>query len=225
MTDDMFPFVEGEDAPTFAEAGDGNRKAVFVAGGLAAALVLGAGGWFLLGAGSSDGATASAFVPKVSSRSAAVTPKKAVTPLKKLPVAYKAELGRDPFKALYVLPVAGPLTPTTTTPTTTTPTGTGTTTTTGTGTTPTTPGTTTASTRYALKLVSISKPQPEVRFFTWLVAGQAKTVIPAQRFGKVGEIVVLAYEKNAAGTATGAIIQVGDDSPIDVKIGETVSVL
>ena len=51
------------------------------------------------------------------------------------------------------------------------------------------------------------------------------TVIPAQRFGKYGEIVVLAYEKNTAGKVTGAIIQVGDDSPIDVMIGETVSVL
>jgi hypothetical protein len=36
---------------------------------------------------------------------------------------------------------------------------------------------------------------------------------------------VLAYEHNAAGAATGAVIQVGDDTPIDVSIGETVSVL
>jgi hypothetical protein len=50
-------------------------------------------------------------------------------------------------------------------------------------------------------------------------------VIPAQRFGKFGEIVVLATEGNDAGKVVGAVIQVGDDSPLDVKIGESVSVL
>ena len=57
------------------------------------------------------------------------------------------------------------------------------------------------------------------------MAGKSVTVIPAQRFGKYGELVVLAYTRNAAGTATGVIIQVGDDNPIDIKIGEKVSVL
>jgi hypothetical protein len=110
------------------------------------------------------------------------------------------------------------------TTTATSPTSTGTagttapTTTTGTSTTPTT-------SRYTLKLVSISKPSPEVRFTTWKVGTDSKTVIPAQRFGKYGEIVVLAFAKNAQGVVDKAIIQVGDDSPIDVKIGESVSVL
>jgi hypothetical protein len=228
MSQDTFPFAPVDEAPSFVDEGESsNRRAVLVAGGVAAALVVAAGGWFLLG-GSSDTVNNSAFVP-AKSRPAAVAPKKVVTkPVKKLPTAYKDKLGRDPFRALYVVPVAAAVTPGTTptgtTPTGTTPTGT---TPTGstTGSTGTTSGTPTGTTRYALKLVAISKPSPEVRFFTWMVAGKKVVVIPGQRFGKVGEIVVLAYERNAAGTATGAIIQVGDDSPIDVQVGETVSVL
>lgn len=77
---------------------------------------------------------------------------------------------------------------------------------------------------YALNLVAISKPSPEVRFYTFTVDGKSATVIPAQRFGEHGELVVLAYTKNAAGTATGAIVQVSHDNPINVKIGERVSV-
>jgi hypothetical protein len=223
MTENTFPFAEAEETAPFEEEGERSRKAVLVAGGVAAALFLGAAGWFLLGGSSSDGSGA-AFVPKAkTSRAAAVTTKKVVkTATKKLPVAYKAPLGRDPFRALYVLPVAAPAAAaTTTTPTTTTTTtGTGTTTPTST-TTSGTPGTT----RYALKLVSISKPSPELRFTTWLVEGKRTVVIPAQRFGKHGELVVLAFVQNASGVVDKAIIQVGDDSPMDVLVGETVSVL
>jgi hypothetical protein len=219
MSQDTFPFVEGEDDAPFAEEGERNRKAVLIAGGVAAALVLGAAGWFFLG-GSSDSSTDSALVPTHQVRPAVVAPKKAaVKPVKKLPAAYKAQLGRDPFKALYVVPAA----------TTTAPVGTVPTTTPGSPAPTTVNGSTGTSApvaaRYPLKLVSISKPSPEVRFFTWTVDAKKTVVIPAQRFGKLGELVVLAYTRNAAGTATGAIIQVGDDSPIDVAIGESVSVL
>jgi hypothetical protein len=228
MSQDTFPFAEGEDATPFAEEGEGNRKAVLVAGGVAAALVVAVGGWFFLG-GSGDSTASSAFVPNRTVRPAVVAPKHAVAKAaKKLPTAYKAPLGRDPFKALYVVPVAAPATTTTTTTPTatgTTPTASGTTpTSTGTGTTGTTTTTPTA-TRYTLKLVSISKPSPDVRFTTWSVGGTKKVVIPAQRFGKYGELVVLAFSKNAAGVVDKAIIQVGDDSPMDVAVGESVSVL
>ena len=226
MSQDTFPFAEGEEAAEFAEEADaGNRKAVLVAGGVAAALVLGAGGWFLLG-GSSEDAAPVAFVPHKTVRPAATAPKTA-DKAKPLPAAYKARLGRDPFKALYVVPAA-PAGGDTAAPATTTTTGTGTTTTT-TGTTTTTPTSTTpaaGSTRYTLKLVSMTTPRPgEVRYFTWAVAGVKKTVIPAQRFGKFGEVVVLATDVNDAGKAVGAVIQVGDDSPIDVLVGESVSIL
>ena len=222
MSQDTFPFAAGEEAAAFAdEAESSNRKAVLVAGGVAAALVLGAGGWFLLGGGGDDAIDNSGFVP-AKPRAVAAAPKKVATkPVKKLPVAYKAPIGRDPFKALYVVPAAAAA-PAAGTPTTT---STGTTST-GTTATPTGVTTPTGSTRYTLKLTSMSTPKPgEARFYTFLVAGVSKTVIPAQRFGKFGELVVLALETDRAGKPVGAVIQVGDDSPIDVKVGESVSVL
>ncbi len=79
--------------------------------------------------------------------------------------------------------------------------------------------------RYALKLVSISAPSPEVRTTTWLVDGKKATVLPAQRFGKYGELVVLAYSQNDKGVVDKAILQVGDDTPIDVAVGETNTVM
>jgi hypothetical protein len=222
MSQDPFPFAESTEGAPYADEPERNRKAVLVAGGVAAALLVAAGGYLFLG-GSDDETASTAFVPKRAPKAAAVAPK-TVTKPKKLPAVYKERLGRDPFRALYVVPAAAaagapasaPATPTTTGTTgTTTPTSTGTT---GTSTTPTT-------TRYTLKLVSISKPSPEVRFTTWKVGADTKTVIPAQRFGKYGEIVVLAFAKNAKGVVDKAIIQVGDDSPMDVTIGESVSVL
>jgi hypothetical protein len=223
MSQDTFPFAGGEELAPFAEEGEHNRKAVLVAGGVAAALVLVAGGWFMFGGGGGDSAANLGVVAHGVKRPAAAAPATAAKPAKKLPTAYTARLGRDPFKALYVVPVAAPVTSTTaTTPTTTGTTPTGTTTGT-TGTTPT--STTPTASRYTVKLTAISKPSPEVRTATWLVDGKKDVVIPAQRFGKFGELVVLAYSQNAAGAVDGAIIQVGDDSPMDVRIGESVSVL
>lgn len=221
MSQDPFPFAAAEDAAGYEEAEGNSRKAVLVAGGVAAALVLGVGGWLLLG-GSSEDPSASAFVPSKTLRPAVTAPKNgAAKPVKKLPAAYKAPLGRDPFKALYVVPVAAPAAGTGTTPTSTTGTAP---TTTGTSVTPTT-STPTGTARYPLKLVSISKPSSQVHFTTWSVAGATKTVIPGQRFGKYGEVVVLAFGQNSSGAVDRAIIQVGDDSPMDVKVGESVNVL
>ena len=230
MSENTFPFAEGEEAPSYVEEPDRNRTKFLIGGGVAAALVVAAGGYFLLGSGGSSDEEAF-LAPHHAVKAVAAAPKKVAT-AKKLPAPYKAQLGRDPFKALYVVPVAAVVTTGTTTPTTTTTTGSTTTTGTGTGTGSTTPtttgtgtGTTPTSTRYTLKLVSISKPSPEVRFTTWKVGTDSKTVIPAQRFGKYGEIVVLAFSKNASGVVDKAIIQVGDDSPMDVGIGESVSIL
>ncbi|MBK5307252.1 MAG: hypothetical protein JJD92_11240 [Frankiaceae bacterium] len=216
MSQDTFPFADGDEG-AHVEDGAQNRKAIMVAGGVAAALVVVAGGWFLLGGG--DEAEDAFFVPRAKPAAAAPAAKApAVKVAKKLPVAYKEPLGRDPFRALYVVPAApvaaapvAAAAPTTTTS--------------GTGTNGTFGATTPTSTRYTLKLVSISKPSPEVRFSTWMVGADKKTVIPAQRFGKYGELVVLAFSKNASGVVDRAVIQVGDDSPMDVAIGESVSVL
>lgn len=223
MSQDTFPFADG--AEPYGDEPERNRKTILLAGGVAAALVV-VGGYFLLG-GSGSTPVDSSFVSRPPKASAAA-PKVQTPPAKKLPAAYKAQLGRDPFKALYVVPAAAPAAsaapaaappaapafggaqpaaaaPVAAAPTTGTP--------------------TTGTTRYSLKLVSISKPSPQVRFSTWAVAGTSKTVIPGQRFGKYGELVVLAFGQNAKGVVDRAIIQVGDDSPIDVMIGETVSVL
>lgn len=246
MTETTFPF---NDAPEEAVAPAPNRRNLLLAGGLAAVLLVGGGGYYLFGSNSADD-TAVAFTPRPV-RAGAPAAKTAVTPptkakpaaVTKVPATSTEHLGHDPFKALYVQPVAAaaPLTPaavpgamTGTTPATTpvtigtapTTTTTGTTTTgtttTGTTTTGTTPA---AGTPYALQLVSISKPSPEARFYVFKIAGVNKTVIPAQRFGRYGELIVLAYIKTASGTVTGAFIQVGDDSPMGVAIGEKVTVL
>ncbi|MCA1712962.1 MAG: hypothetical protein LC789_15515 [Actinobacteria bacterium] len=223
MSQDTFPFEADHEVVAYEDGTEPDRKKLLVAGGVVAALVLGAGAYLFLG-GSGDTEDV-AYVPvRRAPRPVAAAPK-VVKPAKKLPVAYKEQLGRDPFKALYVAPaaapaaaapVAAPVAPTTTTTTTTTGT-----TSTGTGTAPLAP----VTKRYTLKLVSISKPNPEVRFTTWTVDGEKKTVLPAQRFGKYGELVVLAFSKNAQGEVDKAVLQVGDDSPIEVKVGESNSVL
>ncbi|MCU1673716.1 MAG: hypothetical protein JWN77_1829 [Frankiales bacterium] len=219
MSQDTFPFEADHDPIAHDDGADANRTKLVVAGGAVAALVLGAGAYLFLGGGGDT--EEAAFVPiKRAPRPVAAAPK-AVTPAKKLPTAYKEQIGRDPFKALYVVPVAAPAAaapPAAPAALTTTTTGS---TTTGTGTTPVAP----VTKRYTLKLVSISKPSPEVRFTTWTVDGEKKTVLPAQRFGKYGELVVLAFSKNAQGVVDKAVLQVGDDSPIEVKVGESNSVL
>ncbi|MDX6199351.1 MAG: hypothetical protein QOJ79_2502 [Actinomycetota bacterium] len=218
MSQDTFPFAEDGEATPYVEEGARNRKALLVAGGVAAALVVGAGGWLLLSGGGGD-ATAALVPHGRPPAAAAAVPKPVVKPAKKLPAAYTERLGRDPFKALYVVraaaPAAAPVAPTSTTA--------GTSGTSGTSLSGTSANTT--STRYTIKLLSISKPSPETRFTTWSVGGTKTTVIPAQRFGKYGELVVLAFSKNASGVVDSAIIQVGDDSPVDVKIGDSISVL
>lgn len=231
MTETTFPF---NDAPEESDPPAPNRRNLLLAGVLAAVLLVGAGGYYLFGSSSADD-SAVAFTPRPVHSGAPAT-KAAVKPVTKakpavatkVPAKSTEHLGHDPFKALYVQPVAAaaPLTPaavpgaTTGTAPATAPVVTGSTpTTTTTGTTP------AAGTSYALQLVSVSKPSPETRFFVFKVAGVSKTVIPAQRFGKYGELIVLAYTKTASGTVTGAIIQVGDDSPMGVAIGEKVTVL
>jgi hypothetical protein len=216
MSQDTFPFDAGDDQVPHAEEGQHNRKAILVAGGVAAALVVAAAGYFLLSGGSDDGVSLAA-VPHVAVHHAAAPPPAVAKPVKKLPTAYTANLGRDPFKALYVVPAAAPVGPAPAAQPAAPAPATGPGSSTNVGSTGTKP--------YALKLVAISKPSPESRFFSWTVDGTKATVLPAQRFGKYGEIVVLAYERSSTGAATGAIIQVGDDSPVDVAIGDVINVL
>jgi hypothetical protein len=224
MTENTFT-----EAPPLETEASQSRKPLLILGGVAGAVALGAAGFFLLhGGGSSDNTTA--FVPiRHGIVNNVVHPSKtthaAVKPaVKKLPVVSVARLGRDPFKALYVVPAAAPAgatTPTTTTPGTTTTTPAGSTTSTTSGTT--TP-TTTATTPYTLQLLTINGPAGTSKTFVFLVGGVRKTVIAAQKFGKYGELVTLNWVKNAKGTPIAAVIQVGDDDPVAIKIGEKLTV-
>ncbi len=295
---DSFGFSADPD-PGAPEGTSGNRRTILVAAGLAGVMALGAGAYFLLSGSPADPVTSVALYRPPVHRvipprhtAPAPAPTKAA-PAAQLPTASLEHLGRNPFRALYVQPVAVTSTaPTSGTGTSTgtgstgagstgsgstgsgstgagsggtgsTGTGTGSSTggSTGTGSTGSTstgspstgststgstgkdanvpsgtstggsstgtppPATTAGTASYPLMLVSISRPSPEARYFTFTLSGVRKVVLPGQRFGKYGELVVLAYTRTSDGTATGALVQVGDDSPIDLRIGEKVTVL
>lgn len=204
---------------SFDEVSEGGRdKRVVVLGGVAAAAVLGFAGYhFLLAGGSSTDEVESLGLPKPSvTKKVAPTATKAKTPAKakpaSVPAATTVKLGRDPFLALYTVPVAAAPAA-----------GSGDTTT---GTT-TTPGTTTGSTGgvttsapYSLALKSLTASS-----FTFTYGGATKSVVQGQKFGKYGELVVLSTAKNAKGAVVGALIQVGDDDPVTIKLGEKLTVL
>jgi hypothetical protein len=225
MSETTFPFADVAANEAYDDDAAGQRKTVLAIAVAVAVAAVAVGGFVFLRGGGDAELSVIPHAPRAAGVGAQKPAVKAVT-TKKLPTAYKATLGRDPFKALYVVPVeqpAGTVAPVATTPVApvaAAPASSGSNSSGSTSSTPTT-------TRYALKLVSVSKPSAgEVTYFTWLVEGKRTVVVPAQRFGKYGELVVLATEKNASGTTTtGAVIQVGDDTPIDVMIGEIVNVL
>lgn len=215
-------------APVAAEApAESKRKPVLLAGGLAAVVLLAGGGYLLLSGGSSDPSSFTVVKPGIRhalapAAKAAAKPaaKPAGKPAALLPASTTVALGRDPFIPLYVQPVA----PAQGTATTVTPTSAPAAT--STGSTSATGGTTTLATApYPLTLVSISKVTGSGRMYTFSFNGTTKSVLEGQRFGKYGEITVLGVTTKAPNdTATGAIIQVGDDEPFTLAIGEKVSV-
>ena len=103
-----------------------SRRSLLVLGAVGGALALAAGGYFLLGGG--GGAGASELVAQPTSRTPVVAMEPtAAEKLVVLPAVSKVRLGRDPFLALYIPPVASLAAPATgsgTTPTGTTGTGT-----------------------------------------------------------------------------------------------------
>ncbi|MCW2671712.1 MAG: hypothetical protein JWP14_301 [Frankiales bacterium] len=218
MTENSFTALaeDVEEAPS--------RKPLLLVGAATGVAVLAGAGWFLLHGGSSSNTSYALPVPHhaalAAGKPAKVTSKSNVPTTNKLPAASPIKIGRDPFLALYVVPASAPATSTTTG---TSPTGTTTAGSTTTGTTAT--GATTPTTRYVLVLKGVTRDPGGARLFTFTVDGASKTVLPAQRFGKYGELVVLATVTNSKGAVTGAVVQVGDDSPIAVPIGAKVSVL
>lgn len=219
MTETLMAPVSAPDP--FDEGVPSKRKAAMIAGGLVAVLVLGAGGYKLLGGGSSDTNAVAPIkrgVPRVVAPVTRPAKATAVKPAAVLPPTSTASIGRDPFIALYTQPAPAAVTTTTSTGTATGTSATGAAAPTGTGTTA-----STATAPYALKLVSVTATSSSVRY-AFAYAGTTKTVLAAQRFGKSGEVVVLATTYSSTRKVTGAVIQVGDDDPLTLSIGERVSV-
>ena len=194
-----------------------NRRNVLLAGGLAAVVLAGGGYYFLAGGSSSDNASDTFVVPrhKVApvTRTAAKAPVRAKAAV--IPATSTVPIGRNPFKVLYVAPVASTTTTTTTTGTTTTsPTGT------------TTGSTTPAKTvSYQLTLLSITGGTGGYAHqFTFSLSGTKKTVLIGQKFGNYGELQVLTFTRTASGKVTGAVGQGGADDPVPVAIGQKITV-
>jgi hypothetical protein len=125
-----------------------------------------------------------------------------------LPATSTTRIGRNPFQVLVMEQTQSSAGTTPQTATSTTA-----------GTTPATSGAT-ASTPYSVQLVSITGGSGgTAREYTFKYLGQTKTVIVAQKFGREGHLVVLAYVRDSAGKVMGAYVQVGDADPVEVKIG------
>ena len=109
MSDSPFPFSGAEDVAMTGDTGgeeekESRRNLVML--GALAAVSLAAGAFFFLG-GSGDEATEEAFVPTKRAprvEAPAAPPEQAAA----LPAAAEVQLGRNPFRALYVQPPAAP---------------------------------------------------------------------------------------------------------------------
>lgn len=225
MTSDAsFPFggPEPEAAPVKNEEG-GSRRNLLLGGALGVA-VLGAAGFLFLGGG---GAEDEAFVVPSSRQAAAAPQAAAPAPVEVVPAAATEQIGRNPFKPRYVEPkaVAAPAAPAQPTAQPTVA--------------PTSlplpqqpvqvvvaqPAPTQAPAEYPITFVSTSEAGG-AKTYTWRLDGakETVTVLQGQRFGKYGELVVLTTATSETG-ALEAVLQVGDSSPVRVKLDETIKVL
>lgn len=200
------------------------RKPGIVAGGAVAVVGLLGTGYLLLGGGGADTALDTPLPGVVRAAPVVTKPVTAVkTSARKpsvLPPTSSVPLGRDPFLPLYVVPVAAV----------TGGSAAGTGTTTGSvGATPApfpvaAPAGTAAGKSYAVQLVAVKTGLSGDKTFVFAYGGARKSVIAAQRFGSYGELVTLKAVKDARGTVTGALLQVGDDDPVTISIGEKLTV-
>jgi len=223
-----FPFGEADD--TAREAPTREGKALLIGGGLLAAVAVGVGAFLFLGGRGGGGDSVSAAPPP---RSGVAAPVQVgpTTPTKPSPTPSPSALGlpaptvehaaRNPFKALYVVPVAAtapgpgaaptgvpgapvgapvpPAPPPAVPPT---------------ATTPAPVGDPTAPTLYAVKLLSISGSSASM-----VVDGKTMSIIVGQRFGRDGELVVLSIGRSSL------VLQVAADTPLPFVIGQSRGVL
>ena len=228
-----FPFSPEAESTTPDSTEGRDKRAVLLVGGLLA--VLAAGGFLLLGGGDGDELPTASSVVRAPRSTSTATP--ATTPSASTVLPAKAEQpqGRNPFavdpdyQAAAVTPVVDPAVEAAGAGTGVTPTATptalpGGATTTAAPTTaaPTTPAPADPATSYLLTLRRVDGAAGEDRSLVWLVDGTRQRVVPLQRFGRVGELVVLKVKDGAAGSL--ALLQVGDAEPRYVAVGATVEV-
>ena len=237
------------------EEGGRDRRTLLLAGVLAAAVLGAGAWFFLGNgddAGADGGVVASASRSgSTGSTTPATTPTPAPTPTT-LPPESKVAPGRNPFMSLPVAaaggggapvagtPVVAPAAPTPETPPTSPPSspptspGTATGTSGGAAAVPVTPTTAPAPTAapaeptpalYKLRLKGSEVRGGSVTKVEWVIDSKAFTVFPGQRFGKYGELVVLASRERPGAPGADIVIQVGDAKPLAVRQGQTVEVL
>jgi hypothetical protein len=201
--------------PVADEPPSSNRRALLLGGSVLAVAALGFGGYTLLGGSSSTPTTPSALGVHSFGTTPATRHAVAKTPTKVqvVPVVSKQRLGKDPFLALYVQPVAAPVTaqtiPTTTT-TTTTPTS---------NTAPTTTQTVPKPVSHSLKLTRVYGSGKD-RTAVFTIDGRTQLAKVGSVFGPTSELKLLSLSQDARGHWT-ATLQVGDGQPFDALLGQT----
>ena len=240
------PFSAADEAPAYvpedeaaAEEAAGDSRKNVVAIGALAAVALGAGAFFFLG-GSGDG-DVEEFVPAASAPGAPAAPEAAPAAPAKLPASSGVTLGRNPFRALYVEPVAvaaAPEAPTTGTGTTTPTTTTGGTTTPivvvdsgpapapapatgGTTAPPPAPAPAPAQSTVALKSVAAGKDGANP---TGTFKYDGKEVTGAPGDVMANKLLVISLQQDHTG-GWFALLQLGDGSPFEVHENQVVVVL
>jgi hypothetical protein len=207
--------TESNFAPAAApEEGSANRRNLLLLGGLAAVVLAGGGYYLLAGSGSSSTPTGTTALPQ--RPTVQVTPSKAPTPKAStapkaavVPAVSVVPIGRDPFRALYVVPAvntaavgtapaAGTAAPVGTAPAAAAP----------------------APTSYKLVLTSVGTGGKSAVFN---IGGKIMTAQPGSVFGPTAELKLLSLTQDAKG-AWVATLQMGDSSPLDAQLGKAVYV-
>jgi hypothetical protein len=195
-TDGGFPFGDGP-LQTGDDADEArNRKALLMVAGVAGALVLAAGAWFLLG-GDSEETTTVAAPPTRSPVAASPSPTAAAA----VPARYQGQLGRDPFRALYVQPAASPAVPAAAA----------------------VPASTAApvqpaATEHKLVLQRVyGSGSDQTAAFT--IDGRSSEARIGSTFGPTAEIVLRSLRQGPKAGQWTATLQVGDSSPFEVVTG------
>jgi hypothetical protein len=236
MSESLFPF-DTLDEPVGAEppaAGNNRRALLLLGGGLAVAV--GAAAAVFLGGGSSSDDTM--VLPSAASAAAPqpVAPAAPSPSATTVPERNTESFARNPFKAQYVEPPPPPEPASVPSPVSVSvPLPSETPLDLSLGGPPTaplpggnqaTPAPAPTSAEYPITLESVGEPRGEVRLVTWTIDGKEVETVPGQRFGRHGELVVLAYTTaDGKQDITGVLIQVGDASPVAVALEETIKVL